>query len=210
LQFGVRCGVCEFVKGSFFDQLLCRANESAPRCAGERAANTHPPRAQFGCITHCQTARSANQNIDRLRRDGIDNCSDVIALGRTRRIQTIGAGFRIGDEAFDHLVNVLAADEKSFRAADEQNSGAMKRFTDRVDSFDCKINIIDWAFFSIGCVFDRKTFDSGLGAKPRILRAPVGIVSVAVFEIRVYWNVRGFDQLTNVREHVIAFDGAVR
>ena len=100
--------------------------------------------------------------------------------------------------------------KKSFRAADEQHAGSVKRFANGVDSFDRKIDIVDRRFFSIRRVFNRESGDAGFSAKPRVFCAPVWIVGVTVFEIGVDRKVGRFDELADVRDHVIAFHRAVR
>src|SRR5205814_2314840 len=64
-------------------------------------------------------------------------------------------------------------------------------------------------FFAISRIFDRQSGDASFCAESRILRAPVWFVSVTVFEIGVYWNVSRFNELFDVRDHVVAFHQAV-
>ena len=90
----------------------------------------------------------------RFRRHAFDDRFDVIAFVETGRVQTIGAGFRISDQPLDDLVDLFAANQKTFRASDKQHASAMKRFAHSVDSLHCKIDIIKRTFLAIGCVFD--------------------------------------------------------
>src|SRR5207248_9491127 len=87
--------------------------------------------------------------------------------------------------------------------------GSVKRFPNRVNSFDSEIYIVNRTFFAIRSIFDRQTGDSSFCAKPRILRAPVWIVGITVFEIGVDRNVSRFNKLADVRDHVVAFYRAI-
>ncbi len=110
LQFVVGRAVLQFLKCAGLDQLLGRPNKSSPGSPGKGAAHAYAPRTQLTCVVHGEAAGTTDQDVDRFRRDGLDNRSDVIVFFESRCIQTICSGLGIGDKSPDHLIKIFALD----------------------------------------------------------------------------------------------------
>src|ERR1043166_5494374 len=110
------------MESSGFDQLFRRANESAPGGTGERAADADAPHAEFSGVVHGKTERATDEKVDRFRCHRFDNRVDVVAFFDAGRIEAIGARLRVSDEPLNYLVDVFAAEAKSFGTCDKQNS----------------------------------------------------------------------------------------
>jgi hypothetical protein len=107
------------------------------------------------------------------------------------------------------LVNVFATEEKSFRAPNQQNAGLADRFSRRLDSLDRKIDIVKPLFLSIGCVLNREASNAGRDAESYALGHIIRIIGITIFEIRIHRNIGRFDQLADVRQHLVASDRTV-
>ena len=95
--------------------------EATPRRPGQRAADadpSHPQRSQLGDGREI----AADEHVDRLRGDGIDDRRDVRRGPQPGRVQALGPGLRIRDQAPDGLGKVGPADDESFGPAGEQHA----------------------------------------------------------------------------------------
>ena len=70
-----------------------RAHERSPRSTRQSGTNRHTAHANISELCDCQT-RTTDQNIHRLRRNGLHDCLNLIQLAYSRRVETIGARIR--------------------------------------------------------------------------------------------------------------------
>jgi hypothetical protein len=85
------------------------AHESAPGRARKRAPNTDPPDPERGNLLHRELARPAHQQVERLRRHGVDDGPDLIGRPQPRRVQAVGAGLRVGLQPPDGFGEIAAS-----------------------------------------------------------------------------------------------------
>src|SRR4249919_2388273 len=79
VQIGIRNDAGETIELAFLCDLLSRLDERMHGNTRQRSADTDPAHAEFGEIVHRKSERPGVQKIDRLRRDGLHCCSNLLA-----------------------------------------------------------------------------------------------------------------------------------
>src|SRR5262249_59864553 len=118
------------VEIAFLRNLPRRLNEGMHGDARERAAHADPADAKVGEVADRVAERRAVQEIDRLRRDGLDGCRDLFAGLDAWRIKTIGPGIGECLQSADGLVEIGSVPDETFGARGEDNTTA--RLVDRI------------------------------------------------------------------------------
>ena len=92
---------------------------------------------------------------------------------------------------------------KSFRASGEDDVAA--RLVDRVPgrphALHGEVEVIERVDVATGVILDRQPGHAGLDAEPDIGSHLVGIIGIAVLEIRIHWDVRRLRDFAAMREH---------
>jgi hypothetical protein len=101
----------------------------------------------------------------------------------TGRVEAVGAGFGIGDEAVECSAQWIGiADQPGFASAGEHyaSSGGVDRGTRGVNPFDSQILFVKRRIGAAGIVFDRQSGHARVDAKLHVFRYTFGFISVAV------------------------------
>src|SRR5215475_1225382 len=88
--------------------LLCRFKKTGPRGAGECAPDTDSPNAHTLEIRDGGEV-GADEDVDRLRRNSVDEGFDVGQTAESCRVETVGAGFTVRLQATEGLAEIRPA-----------------------------------------------------------------------------------------------------
>ena len=104
------------------------------------------------------------------------------------------------DDALSRLESMV---EERLRAESARADEMAKRL-------NRKIEIVNSALFPVGGVLDRKTRDTSRNAKAHAFRDIARFIGITIFKICIHRHIGRFDELLNVRQHLIASDCVVR
>src|SRR5438552_18835594 len=98
LELATGIAVAEFGERALVLDLLRSAHKAAPGRPRQRTADADPPNAEIGKNGYAQFARTADQDVDRLRRHRLHDCGDLFPRADAGRVQTVGPGLGECDE----------------------------------------------------------------------------------------------------------------
>ena len=134
LEFAIRRGARETFERSRVGEPFRGPDQSAPGGSRQGAAHADPAHTELVRVTHRSSARRADQQIHRFRRDRFHRRPRRDRVSRSRRIQTISAGLRISSSSPDHLVDVVHPNEETFRPARQHYAAVSDRLFRRPNS----------------------------------------------------------------------------
>src|SRR3954447_1925807 len=143
----------ESLEGPLLRQNLRRADETSPRRAGHRASHTHSSHTKLRGILHRQSAGRADQEVDWFRGDRVDHGFHMLTFRNARSVETIGTSIGIPRQPANHLINVVDADEKTFRTSHQHRTGALDRLMRSTNPVRRMFDFVERLILSAAVVF---------------------------------------------------------
>ena len=190
------------------EQLVGSGDERAVGGAGQEAAGRG---SAHSCVPELREARPARQREDVDRRlHGLHDGADLVEVGQPGRVQAVGAGIPVGDEARDRVVEVVDVADVVLGAAGEHHRlGQGVRGLGRLgDTLRRQLDVVDTAGRGV-VVLDRAARRARLGEAPHRLRHTARLVRVAALAVDVQRDRRRRREGADMRHELVAADTLV-
>src|SRR5688572_4468455 len=184
--------------------LLRRFEETGPRCARQGAANTDPPNTGSRQLRHGGKI-TADEHVDGLRSDGVDDRSDVGPGSNTWRVEALGAGFRVSREPSDCFREIRPSGDESLGTPGQKNTGpaVIDRAPSGPNALYRERELEERVRRVARGVFDRQSSDSRRGGSGDVGAHCIGIGRETTFEVRVDGHLDAMRNRSKVGEGVL-------